>query len=101
MLCSKIPDINLTHTFTQISLAQKYLRKFPVDFIFLDIQMPDINGFDFYKSLKQKPMVIFTTAYSEFAVEGFNVNATDYLLKPIEFERFELAVQKVVKNLKK
>jgi DNA-binding LytR/AlgR family response regulator len=95
-LCSKIPAINLTHTFTQVSLAKKHLRKFPVDLVFLDIEMPDENGFDFYKSINQKIMVIFTTAYSKYAVEGFNVNAIDYLLKPIEFFRFEIACNKAV-----
>jgi len=95
-LCSKIPSINLTHTFTQVSLAKKHLRKFPVDLIFLDIEMPDENGFDFYKSINQKTLVIFTTAYSKYAVEGFNVNAIDYLLKPITFSRFEIACNKAI-----
>jgi len=62
--------------------------------LFLDIQMPSKNGLDFYKMLEQETMVIFTTAYSEYAVEGFNVNAVDYLLKPFSFERFQTAVQK-------
>ncbi|MEN8122323.1 MAG: LytTR family DNA-binding domain-containing protein [Bacteroidota bacterium] len=87
----KLPFINLSHSFTQISAARKHLKKFPVDLIFLDIQMPDMNGIDFYKNLEQNTMVVFTTAYSQYAVEGFNVNAIDYLLKPIEFERFETA----------
>jgi len=56
--------------------------------------MPDVNGIDFYKSLKQETMVIFTTAYSEYAVEGFNVSAIDYLLKPIQFNRFQIACNK-------
>lgn len=94
--CNDIPDIELTHTFTQASLAAKHLRKFPVDLIFLDIQMPDVNGIDFYKSLKQETMVIFTTAFSEYAVEGFNVSAIDYLLKPISFERFQEACSKAI-----
>ena len=93
-LCARISFINLTHTFTQVSAAQKHLRKFPVDLIFLDIQMPDMNGVDLYKSIEQKAMVIFTTAHSEYAVEGFNVNAVDYLLKPIEFDRFSTACNK-------
>lgn len=93
-LCEKVPFINLSHTFTQVSKAQKHLRKFPVDLIFLDIEMPDLNGFEFYKSVKQNTMVIFTTAYSNYAVEGFNVNAVDYLLKPIELVRFKIACEK-------
>jgi len=92
--CNDIPFVKLTHSFTQSSLAAKHLKKFPVDLIFLDIQMPDVNGIDFYKSLKQETMVIFTTAYSEYAVEGFNVSAIDYLLKPIQFNRFQIACSK-------
>jgi len=92
--CTEIPYVDLTHTFTSVSLAQKHLRKFPVDLIFLDIRMPDMNGIELYKSTKQEVMVIFTTAYSKYAVEGFNVNALDYLLKPIEFERFKTACKK-------
>nr|WP_319400690.1 LytTR family DNA-binding domain-containing protein [uncultured Carboxylicivirga sp.] len=86
--CDHIPEINLMQTFTQASAAQRYLDKFPVDLIFLDIQMPDINGISFFKSLKQDTMVIFTTAFSEYAV--------DYLLKPIELDRFKQACQKAV-----
>jgi len=92
--CAGISFINLTHTFTQVSAAQRYLRKFPVDLIFLDIQMPDMNGVDLYKSIEQDTMVIFTSAYSRYAVEGFNVKAVDYLLKPIEFYRFKSACEK-------
>jgi two-component system LytT family response regulator len=90
----QLPYVNLTHSFTQISVAQKHLLKYPVDLIFLDINMPDMNGVDFYKNIAQDLMVIFTTAHSEFAVDGFNVNAVDYLLKPIEFERFKTACDK-------
>lgn len=92
--CKKVPFINLSHSFTQVSLARKHLGKYPVDLIFLDIQMPDISGIDFYKNLQHEIMVIFTTAFSEYAVEGFNVSAIDYLLKPIELERFQAACNK-------
>lgn len=92
--CEPIDFISLEKTFTVQSEAIKHLKKFPVDLIFLDIQMPNKNGIDFYKLLENDVMVIFTTAHSEYAVEGFNVNATDYLLKPFSFERFEIAVQK-------
>lgn len=92
--CGQIDFITLEKTFTKQNEALKHLHKFPVDLIFLDIQMPNKNGIDFYKLLESDVMVIFTTAHSEFAVEGFNVNATDYLLKPFSFERFEAAVQK-------
>lgn len=93
--CDKTDFISLEKTFTRQSEALKYLNKFPVDLVFLDIQMPSRNGIDFYKMLDNDPMVIFTTAHSEYAVEGFNVNATDYLLKPFSEARFLVAVQKV------
>ncbi|HOZ75836.1 MAG TPA: LytTR family DNA-binding domain-containing protein [Flavobacterium sp.] len=92
--CDQVDFITLEKTFTKQSEALKHLKKFPVDLVFLDIQMPSRNGIDFYKMLDHNPMVIFTTAYSEYAVEGFNVNATDYLLKPFSFERFLQAAQK-------
>jgi DNA-binding LytR/AlgR family response regulator len=85
-------NIQLQKTFTVPNEALSYLRKFPVDMMFLDIQMPSINGFDFYKSLHQDIMVIFTTAHNEYAAEGLNVKAVDYLLKPFTFERFSEAV---------
>lgn len=92
--CTKIPYLHLNETFTQVSEAQRFLSKYPPDLIFMDIQMPDANGIDFYKSVRIKPMVILTTAHSQYAVEGFNINAIDYLLKPIDFQRFEKACQK-------
>lgn len=94
--CSRIDDITLHKTFTMPAEALKHLRKFPVDLLFLDIQMPAVTGIDFYKSVKQDTMVIFTTAYSEYAVEGFNASAVDYLLKPFTFKRFQQAVLKAV-----
>ncbi|HTE12998.1 MAG TPA: LytTR family DNA-binding domain-containing protein [Chitinophagaceae bacterium] len=101
--CSKTADILLEKTFTMPAEALKYLRKFPVDLLFLDIQMPSVNGIDFYKAVKQDTMVIFTTAFSEYAVEGFNLSAVDYLLKPFTFARFQLAVAKAAEydNYKK
>jgi DNA-binding LytR/AlgR family response regulator len=92
--CEQIDFVSLEKTFTKQNEAIKHLNKYPVDLLFLDIQMPNKNGIDFYKLLESEVMVIFTTAHSEFAVEGFNVNAADYLLKPFSFERFEVAVQK-------
>lgn len=92
--CDKVDFIDLQRTFTEANEALRHIRKYPVDLLFLDIQMPAISGIELYKTLAQQSMVIFTTAYSEYAVEGFNLNAIDYLLKPFEFERFKKAVDK-------
>jgi len=92
--CNQIPDLQLEKTFHKQSDALKYLNKFPVDLLFLDIQMPQKNGLDFYKSIDQNTKVIFTTAFSEYAVDAFEINAVDYLLKPFSFERFLKAVEK-------
>ncbi|HTE33007.1 MAG TPA: response regulator transcription factor [Chryseolinea sp.] len=78
--------------------AFEILKSHPVDLLFLDIQMPQILGTDFIRSLQRPPHVIFTTAYRKFAVEGFELNAVDYLLKPISFSRFLQAVNKVLKT---
>lgn len=91
---SKIPFLELQKTFTDTDEAKAWLNQNQVDLLFLDIQMPDINGLQFYKQLSVKPQVIFTTAYSEFAVDGFNVDAIDYLLKPFDYDRFLKAVYK-------
>ncbi|GAA3944634.1 response regulator [Chitinophaga oryziterrae] len=87
-------SITLAGTFTSTALAREYLDNNIVDLIFLDIEMADIDGLSFYRSLNTKPMVIFTTAYSNYAVQGFEVAALDYLLKPISTERFLQATQK-------
>lgn len=92
--CKGLDFIKLEKTFTDPLEAQKYLNKFPADLLFLDINMPKLNGIDFYKSLKQETMVIFTTTSVEHAVEGFNLSAVDYLLKPYTADRFMQAVQK-------
>jgi DNA-binding LytR/AlgR family response regulator len=96
---SKINFLNLQETFTDTDEAKAWLQENEVDLLFLDIQMPDINGIQFYKSLTKKPQVIFTTAYSEYAVEGFNVDAIDYLLKPFEYDRFLKSVYKAKEYL--
>ena len=98
--CSQVDYISLEKTFTKTDEALNHLTKFPADLLFLDIQMPGKNGLDFYRMLDPEVMVIFTTAYSEYAVEGFNVNAIDYLLKPFSFERFLTAVVKASKEKK-
>lgn len=92
--CSQMNEICLEKTFTKSEDAFKHLKKYPIDLLFLDINMPSISGIDFYKKLPHKTMVIFTTAYSEFAVEGFTLSATDYILKPFSFSRFKQAVEK-------
>jgi DNA-binding LytR/AlgR family response regulator len=92
--CADIDFIELEKTFSKPNEALKYINKFPVDLIFLDIQMPSINGIDFYKNLDKNVMVIFTTAFPEYAVAGFELNAVDYLMKPFSFERFIQSVNK-------
>ncbi|MCE1189565.1 MAG: response regulator transcription factor [Ignavibacteria bacterium] len=74
--------------------AFEMIKKHRIDLVFLDIQMPEINGISFVKSLKKPPAIIFTTAYRDFAIEGFDLNAIDYLLKPISLERFIQAIDK-------
>jgi DNA-binding LytR/AlgR family response regulator len=92
--CNRVDFIDLQKTFTKPQEALKYLKKFPADLLFLDIKMPSISGIEFYKVVQKEMMVIFTTAHSEYAVESYNLNAIDYLLKPFEEERFLQAVNK-------
>ena len=84
----KVPFLDVRGSYRSALKALDYLQEHPVDLIFLDIKMPDLSGIQFLKSLTSQPLVIFTTAYSEFAVESYDFQAVDYLLKPIEFERF-------------
>lgn len=93
-LCNRNENINLQKTFTQPNEALKHLRKFPADLIFCDIQMPAMTGINLVKSLQQNTMVIFTTAFSEYAVTSYELNAIDYLLKPINQKRFNQAITK-------
>lgn len=97
--CERIDSVHLQQTFNKPEEALQYIARSPVDLLFLDINMPSIPGTDLYKSITQQPMVIFTTAHSEYAVEGFNLNAVDYLLKPFTFERFQQAIQKAQAQL--
>ena len=92
---SQVPFLDLQATFKDALLATDYLRGYTTDLIFLDIHLPKLKGMAFLKTLADPPAVIITTAYHEYAVEGFELNVTDYLLKPIEFERFLVAVNKV------
>ncbi|MBX3242039.1 MAG: response regulator transcription factor [Chitinophagaceae bacterium] len=87
-LSAKVPFIELRACFTNAFEALDYLQKEKPDIILLDIKMPDISGIDLLKAVSHPPMIIFTTAYSEHAVEGFELNAVDYLLKPFSLVRF-------------
>ena len=84
----KIPFFQLAKAYSNAMEALEWLNTESVDLIYVDINMPDVNGLDFVKSLRHKPLVIFTTAYAEYAIDGFRVEAFDYLLKPIGFSDF-------------
>lgn len=92
---AQVPFLELQGTFKDAILATDYLRDHSADLIFLDIHLPKLKGMAFLKTLTHPPAVIVTTAYHQYAVEGFELNVTDYLLKPFEFERFLVAVNKV------
>ncbi|HVG40981.1 MAG TPA: LytTR family DNA-binding domain-containing protein [Chitinophagaceae bacterium] len=92
---AQVPFLELQATFKDAILATDYLRDHQPDLIFLDIHLPKLKGMAFLKTLVHPPAVIITTAYHQYAVEGFNLAVTDYLLKPFEFERFLIAVNKV------
>ncbi|WP_343705480.1 LytTR family DNA-binding domain-containing protein [Flavobacterium sp.] len=88
----KVDTLELISTFNNAIDAVSFINQNNVDLIFLDIQMPHFSGIDFLNTIEKKPLVIFTTAYSDYAVEGFNLGAVDYLVKPIPFHRFLKAV---------
>lgn len=90
----KTPYLTLTATCKSAFQAIEIIRKQKIDLAFVDIHMPDLNGIDFLKSLRYKPMIIFTTAYESYAIEGFNLDAIDYLIKPITFDKFLKAANK-------
>lgn len=91
----KVPNLELLETFTNALAAIELLKTRKVELIFLDINLPQISGLDFLKTLEHAPQIIITTAYSNYALEGYELNVLDYLLKPISFERFLKAVNKV------
>jgi DNA-binding LytR/AlgR family response regulator len=93
---SRFPQLKLMHTFDDAISAVELLRHTKVDLLFIDINMPDITGIDLVRSLQEKPLIIFTTAHKQFAIEGFELDAVDYLLKPINIERFTRAVHKAI-----
>ncbi len=92
---SKVPFLQLAAQCQSALEAREYLEHDMVDAIFCDINMPDLNGMDFIKSLAMPPLIVFTTAYSEYAVEGFRVNAVDYLLKPFGLQDFQRAANRL------
>lgn len=92
----KVPELKLIKKCQNAIEAGEALRKYEVDLLFLDIQMPQISGIEFAKSLTHPPKIIFTTAFSQYALDGFELNAIDYLLKPISFDRFLKAVNKAL-----
>lgn len=96
---SKTPDLSLEGEFESALEAISFLKSNKVDLMFVDINMPDISGMDFVKSLNNPPGVIFTTAYSEYAIEGFRVDAIDYLLKPISYSDFLKASERAGERL--
>lgn len=97
---ANIPELNLVAKCNNALEANKALRELDVDLMFLDIQMPQLTGVEFLRSLSNPPLAVFTTAYAEYAVEGFNLEALDYLLKPISFERFLKAANKAIDKFK-
>jgi DNA-binding LytR/AlgR family response regulator len=95
----KVPELNLLNTFSNPLEALEALRTLSVDLLFLDVQMPEITGISLLKVLKKRPLVVLTTAYSEYALEGYELDVADYLLKPITFERFLKSVDKIMQRL--
>lgn len=94
-----LPDLNLVAKCANAIEANEALKSNDIDLMFLDIQMPQLTGIDFLKSLSRPPAVIFTTAYANYAIEGFELNAVDYLLKPISMDRFMKAVNKATEMI--
>jgi len=99
---AKVLFLELKASFTNAFEALHYLQQHPVDLLFLDVKMPDISGTELVKCVPKQPMVVFTTAYSEYAVQGFELDAVDYLLKPFSLARFTKACHKAleIKNLR-
>lgn len=92
----QFPELQLMHTFEDAISGVEYLKQGTTDLLFIDINMPDITGIDLVRSLEKKPIVIFITAYKNFAFEGFELEALDYILKPIDAKRFAKAVEKAI-----
>lgn len=99
--CAKVPFLNLSGTFSNAIDTLEYLRENTVDLMFLDIQMEELTGIQLLNSLKNKPLVIFTTAYDNYAIQGFDLDVLDYMLKPISFERFVKGANKALEQIQK
>lgn len=97
---AKVPELSLEGSFSSALNSLELLRKKQVDVLFLDIQMPDITGIEFLKALDHKPLVVFTTAYAEHALTGYELDVADYLLKPFDFNRFLKSITKITQRLK-
>jgi DNA-binding LytR/AlgR family response regulator len=97
--CSKVPFLNLIRTFDNAMDSIEFIRNNKLDLLFLDIQMEDLTGIQLLHALKHRPYVIFTTAYDSYAIQGFELDIIDYLLKPISFERFVKSVDKVYEKM--
>jgi DNA-binding LytR/AlgR family response regulator len=95
---SQMPELKLVRRVTNALEANEVLKSEPVDLMFIDIQMPQMTGIDFVKTLSDPPMVVFTTAFPNYAIQGFDLNALDYLLKPISLERFMKAVNRALEH---
>lgn len=94
MYCQHFDFLSYERGFTRTGDALQYLEKYPVDLLLLDINMPSMSGLDFFRALRDKPLLIFTTSYSEYALESYDLGAVDYLLKPFTLQRFEKAIQR-------
>jgi len=98
---AQMPELKLVRRVTNALEANEVLKSEPIDLMFIDIQMPQMTGIDFVKTLSDPPMVVFTTAFPNYAIQGFDLNALDYLLKPISLERFMKAVNKAAEQLER
>ena len=96
----KIPNMEVVQQCTNVFEANQVLQKEEIDLLFLDIEMPELSGLEFLKMLKTPPETIFITAYANYAIEGFELDAADYLLKPVEFDRFFKAIDKAVNRIR-
>lgn len=95
-LIAQIPQLELLDTFNRVKTASDFMESTEVDLVFLDIQMPKVNGIEFARTIPKHTLIIFTTAYSEYALDSYEVDAIDYLVKPIDIAKFRKAVDKAI-----